>query len=166
MAESTIVRTKRDLTVIITDGAASYTVAYEPGDFSLDIPLYSVELFLDRGAIAATPSIRKGDDAPMTFSFSAYERDWASVAGHATLLDLAVVFATAHYVADNWTSTIGTASDVTTWTVQIVQEGSDFGEADLTMTLPYSVIRGSRADGLPNTINISGTSYALRPTVA
>lgn len=166
MAESTVVRTKRDITITITDGSASYTVAYEEGDFNLDIPLETVENFLDRGAIPAVPSIRKGNDQPMTFGFSAHERNWWSASDHATLLDLAVVFASSSYVTDNWTSTIGTASDVTTWTVQITQEGSDFGDSDITMTLPYCTIRGGRADGLPNTINISGTSWALRPTVA
>lgn len=164
MAESTVVRTKRDIQIAITDGSNTYTVAYEPGDLSLDIPLETTNLFLDRGAITTVPSIRKGDDQPMTFSFSAYERNWVSAADHATLLDLAVVF-DSKYVASNYTSTIGTASDSTTWSVNLTQEGSDFGESDISLQLPYSVIRAGRADGDPNTTSITGTSYALRPTV-
>jgi len=164
ISESTIVRTKRDIQVAYTDGVNTYTVAYEPGDFNLDIPKASVNLFLDRGVIGSTPSIRLGDEAPMTFSHTAYERDWLSAAGHATLLDLAVIFSS-KYVASNWTSTIGTSSDATTWSVNLTQEGSDFGESDITLQLPYSTIRASRADGDPNTTSISGTSHALIPTV-
>jgi len=169
MAESLVVRTKRDITITITDGSDTYTVAYEPGDLNVDIPLYSVENFLDRGAFPAVgtkPSIRKGDDAPMTFSFSAYERNWYSASDHATLWDIAVRFATPSFVVDNFASTMGTSSDVETYTVQLSQEGSDFGESDITMTLLYSSLRGSRADGYPNTISISGTSFQLKPTIA
>jgi hypothetical protein len=164
MAESTVVRTKRDISIGITDGTRTYTVAYEPGDFSLEIPRESISNFLDRGVMPSVPSIRLLDDQPMTFSFSAYERDWVSAAGHVTLLDLNVFFAS-KYAATNWTSTIGTASDVDTLSVNLTQEGSDFGEADITIRLPYAVIRASRADGDPNTISVSGTSYALIPTV-
>ncbi len=164
MAESTVVRTKRDISVAYTDGTRTYTVAYEPGDFSLEIPREAVSNFLDRGVMPAAPSIRLLDDQPMTFSHTAYERNWVSAADHVTLLDLAVFFAS-KYAATNWTSTIGTASDVDTLSVNLTQEGSDFGEADITLRLPYAVIRANRADGDPNTISITGTSYALIPTV-
>jgi hypothetical protein len=164
MAESAIVRTKRDIQIAYTDGTNTYTVAYEPGDFNLDIPLETVNNFLDRGVMPTTPSIRLGDDQPMTFSHTAYERDWLSAADHATLLDIAVIF-TSKYVASNWTSTIGTASDATTWGVNLTQEGSDFGESDISLQLPYSVVRASRADGDPNVVSITGTSFRLRPTV-
>lgn len=164
MAESTVVRTRRDITVAYTDGTRTYTVAYEPGDFSLEIPRETVANYLDRGQMPSTPSIRLEDDQPMTFSHTVYERDWLSAAGHATMLDLAVRFA-GKYVASTWTSTIGNSSDETTWSVNLTQEGSDFGEADITIRLPYASIRATRADGSPNTISISGTSYALIPTV-
>jgi len=164
MAESLIIRNKRDIQIAYTDGVRTYTVAYEPGDLSLDIPLETVSNYLDRGRMPAVPSIRNVDDQPMSFGHSAHERDWVSAAGHATLLDLAVAFA-GKYVATNWTSTIGAASDVRTWSTNVTQEGSDFGEADITMQLPYSVLRASRADGDPNSISITGTSYALRPTI-
>lgn len=164
MAESTVVRTKRDISIAYTDGTRTYTVAYEPGDFSLEIPRETVNNFLDRGVMPSTPSIRLGDDQPMTFSHTVYERDWVSAADHVTMLDLAVFFAS-KYAASNWTSTIGTASDVDTLSVNMTQEGSDFGESDLTLRLPYAVIRASRQDGDPNTIAITGTSYALIPVV-
>lgn len=164
MAESTIVRTKRDIQIAYTDGSTTYTVAYEAGDFALDIPLYSVSNFLDRGAMPTTPSIRKLDDQPMTFTHTAYERNWVSASDHTTLLDLCVRF-DGKYVDSNWTSTIGTSSDVWTCSTNMTQEGSDFGESDISLQLPYSVIRANRTDGDPNTISVLGTSYRLRPTV-
>lgn len=164
MAESTVVRTKRDVQIVITDGTRTYTVAYEPGDFNLDIPLQAVNMFLDRGVIGSTPSIRLGDDQPVTFSFSAYERDIYSTTD-ATLMDLCVV-PSGSLVGTTWTSTIGTSSDVKTWTVTVTIEGSDFGGSDRTWTLPYSTIRASRSDGDPNVINVSGTCHQLRPTMS
>lgn len=164
-----MVRTKRDGVITISDSAAakSYTVAYEPGDFSWSCPREGTNLFLDRGVIGTVPSIRKGDDQPCTFSFSAYWRDLSDTTGAAytALADIAVRFAS-DYVAGNWTSTIGTASDEFTVTVALVIEGSDFGGADQTLTFNYCVIRADGAEGDPNTINISGTSYQLIPTVA
>jgi len=164
MPEGTVVRTKRDGIIAITDGVNTYTVAYEPGDFTFDVPLETVLRFLDRGVIPATPSIRKGDDQPCTFSWSVYLRDLVDAA-FATLLDTAVQFS-GGYVDGNWTSTIGNASDVTTWTVNWTLEGSDFGGSDVTLSFPYSWLRASAAEGDPDTVNISGTSEVLRPTFA
>lgn len=164
MAESLIVRTKRDIQVAYTDGTRTYTVAYEPGDFDLDIPLETVVNALDRGVMPTVPSIRLGDDQPMTFSHTAYERGLVSASDHATLLDLATRFAS-KYVATNWSSTIGTSSDVKTLSCNLTCEGSDFGESDVTIQLPYCRITAKRTDGDINTTSITGTSYALRPTV-
>ena len=164
MAEGSVVRTLRDVTIAHTDGVSTYTVAKEAGDLTLDVPLTTVNLFLDRGRFSATPDIRSGDDQPMTFSYTAYERDVGSTTD-ATLMDLAVIYA-GHYVTSNWTSTIGTSSDETTWTTNITVEGSDFGESDKTWTLTFCTLRASRSDGQPNTLSISGTSYVLRPTLS
>jgi hypothetical protein len=168
MAESLIVRTLQDVVIVITDGSASYTVAFEPGDLSIDFPLFNVENFLDRGQMPATPSLRRGDDAPVTFSFTANERDWGSASDHATLLDLAVVFAATHHVRTTWTSTMGTNTDAElyTWTVNVTQEGSNFGESDLTLALTFSTLRASRSDGYPNTTSITGVSYVVRPVLS
>lgn len=170
MAESTVVRTKRDAIITISDSGAShsYTVAYEPGDSNWDVPLNATNLFLDRGVIGTTPSIRKGDDQPCTFGFSAYQRDLSDVAAtpaYATLADVCIRFAS-DYVTTNWTSTLGTNSDEFTVTVAIVYEGSDFGGSDQTLTFAYSVVRVSQAEGDPNTLTVAGTSYQLRPTIA
>lgn len=164
MAESTVVRTKRDGVWVITDGSNTYTIAYEPGDASIDIPLETINNFLDRGAMPSTPSIRKGDDQPMSITLSAYLRDVVSAA-HTTLADLGVIFA-GGYVTSNWTSTIGTSSDVTTWTATWTVEGSDFGGSDITLTFQFCVMRVGMSEGDPDTVPVTLTSYKLRPTFA
>jgi len=164
MAESTIIRTKRDGIIAITDAIRTYTIAYEPGDFTFDVPGETVTLYLDRGVIGSTPSIRNADDQPMTLSFTAALRDCVS-ASHATLLDLAVIFASG-YVSSTWTDTMGTNSDTKTYTITWTVEGSDHGGSDVTLSFPFVVVRGSVSEGDPDTVSISGTSYALRPTFA
>ena len=168
MPESTGVRTKRDIQIMYADsgGVNSYTVAYEPGDLSLDAPMEAVNLYLDRGVIGATPSIRYGDDQPMTFGHTAYLRDIGdTAAAYATLPDVLFRY-TGGYVASTWVSTMGSNSDVVTVTTSIAIDGSIFGEADKTLTLAFCSVRGSLADGDPVTITVAGTSYATKPTLS
>lgn len=170
MAESTVVRTKRDgiITRSSSGGTYTYVHAYEPGDLQISVPNYTVNLFLDRGEIGSTPSIRKGDDQPMTLQWSAYLRDIADLAAsktYTTPLDLAWRFASG-YAATNWTSTLGSNSDVPTETIAFTVDGSAFGEADKTLTFPYCFVTANLAEGDPNTVTQSATSYALIPTVA
>jgi len=164
MAESLVPRTKRDGQVVITDGTRTYTINKEVGDFSWDSPNETVNAFLDRGAYGSTPDLRLGDDQPSTFSFSAYLRDMFSTT-YATLSDLCNKTA-GSYVATTWASTLGSASDVTTWTVQYTVDGSPFGEADKTITFAYSVLRASTSESDQSTVSVSGTSHLARPTVA
>lgn len=165
MPESTCIRTLRDGQIIITDSGAahSYTVAYEPGDFSYSVPLNDTLNFLDRNEIGTTPSIRKGPDQPMTFSFSAYLRDLGSPL-YATLADICHRYA-AGYVASNWVSTL-TCSDEMVLTVALTIDGTAFGESDKTVTFNYCVLRADIAEGDPNTISVSGTSFQVRPIFA
>ena len=52
MADSTVVATRRDGTITLTDGAASsYTVSFEVGDFSYSEPKADRVVIRDRGAI-------------------------------------------------------------------------------------------------------------------
>jgi hypothetical protein len=167
MAESTVIRTKRDGIITITDsgGAHSYVVAYEPGDFEYSVPDAATLLMLDRGVIGATPSLRLGDEEPMTFSFSAHFRDAGSTT-YATLLDILHRYA-GNYVVTSWVSTLGTSSDVPlTLTVALTIDGTAFGEADRTLTFPYSVLKGDVAEGDPNKVSVKGTSYRIRPTLS
>jgi hypothetical protein len=168
MAESTIIRTKRDGQWLLADSGAvhTYTIAYEPGDGQYTIPDYTVNMFLDRGVIGSTPSIRIGDEQAMTLGFSAYFRDPGDTANaYATLLDIAHRYV-GRYVETNWVSTMGSNSDVFTITISFTIDGSPFGEADKTLTFPFCVLRANVAEGDPNTVTVSATSYAVRPTLA
>ena len=170
MPESTIVRVKRDGQIAILDngGSNTYTVAYEPGDFQYSAPLQAVNHFLDRGALGSTPSLRYGDDQPRTLGFSAYFRDPGDTAGsptYATLPDICEVHAS-DYVASNWVSTLGANGEVFVLTVNLTIDGSSHGESDKTLGFPFTSLRGSFQEGDPNNYSVSGTSYALRPTLS
>ena len=170
MAESTVVRTKRDAILSWTNGTYTYVFAYEPGDFKFDVPLETIELYLDRGVMADSngrPSIRKGNDQPMTGSFSVYLRNIADLAGSptfATALDLGVRFVGRY--ATSLASTLANYSDVETGTLTWSVDGTMVGEADQTLTFPYVALRAKGSDGDPDMVEITFTSYALRPTVA
>ena len=72
MADSSVVATRRDGKITITDGAASsYEVTFEVGDFSAAEPGADRVVIRDRGAIVG---LRKGDDPVITFSFSVHMR--------------------------------------------------------------------------------------------
>jgi len=165
VAESTIVKNKRDFTVVLTDNAAahSYTISLEPGDLSITIPGTTVSNYLDRGSIGATPSIRYVDDQPMTFTLSGYLRD-VSDASYATLPEF--IAGPSGYVGTTWVSTMGANGEVPTWTVTItIEESNHTGSADHTIVLNFCYITGSITDGDPATVSISGTSYDVYPTV-
>jgi hypothetical protein len=169
MPESSVIRTKRDGLTTITNGIVSYVVSCETGDFASEVPLETVNNFLDRGSLGCSgtkPSIRKGDDQPVTFSFSAYLKDLGdTAASYSTLLDILFQYDSG-YFDTTWTSTMGTDSDVSTVTVIFTVDGSAFGEADKSLTFSYCVLRGSFSEGDPNTINVTGTSYAVRPALS
>lgn len=167
MPESSVIRTKRDWLITVTDGTRTYTISKEVGDFQWDVPLYGVTNILDRGEMPTTPDLRKGDDQPMTLGWSMYLRDLGDTTAtstYQTILDLCHELDSG-YTAETWVSTLGTASDVKTWTVKATLSGSSFGETDKTYSFPFSVLRASAANGDPDTVTVSGTSYKLKPTL-
>lgn len=162
MAESTIVKTKRDGTIKFSDLGASneYTVAYEAGDLTIDIPGPTVTNSLDRGIMGATPSLRYGDDQPMTGSFTAQLRD-ISDATDQTLFELIAKSG----AIGGWTSTLGANAEVAAVTLTFTIEGTDHGDAaDHTVVCNHCVVTGGISEGDPSTISISFTSYDLYPT--
>jgi len=164
MAISTIVKTKRDGTLTFEDNGAAntLTVAFEAGDFTLNIPEEAVSLFLDRGVITSPPAIRYGDDQPMTGSFTAYLRD-LSDAAYATLEELLLQSGD---VGSNWVSTMGANGEVFSLTLRWTIDGVSHGDAsNHVITVPYCHVSGSLSEGDPDTVSISFTSYAVRPTV-
>lgn len=169
MAESSVVRNKRDGIITASAGAYTYVWAYEPGDLKIDGGRYTVSHYLDRGELTAVPSIRKGDDQPITLTWSCYLRDIADLTAtetYTTPLDLSYRFASG-YAETNWTSTLSGYSDVETVTLDWTVDGSMVGESDKTMSFPYCFLAPpSVAEGDPTTITHTATSYVTRPTVS
>jgi len=183
MTESTIVKTKIDGTLTlasqstaggggfvsagtVASGASSYVVAYEAGDFSMSVPGVqgAVNNFLDRGKITSPASIRLGDQAPITFSFSAYFRQITD-SGADTLMD---ILNQDGNISGNWTSTSSTsigADDAEVWTVDLKLHITNPGDATDThfVVLSQCALNYSIAEGDPNTITINGTSFAAAP---
>lgn len=162
MALSTVAKTKRDMTVVISDlnDVHSLEVKYERGDLNLTVPGPTVNLFLDRGVIGDDPSIRYGDDQPMTLSISGDLTD-VSDAAYTTLTE---ILTNSGFFKSTWVSTKGASGEVKTVNVKITIEGTDHGDAsDHTITCGYVFLTGSVADGDPITCSLSGTSYQLYP---
>lgn len=165
MAESTVIRTKRDALITVTDGTNTYTVAREVGDFKFDVPRQGILLNLDRGSMGSTPSLRLGDDQPMTLGWTQFLTDLGGGTSYQTILDLLLELLSG-YTLTSWTSTLGNQSDVKTWTVKWTVDGASFGESDKTYTFAFVTLRGSVAEGDPNTVTVTGTSYQLKPTLS
>ena len=70
--------------------------------------------------------------------------------------------------AGAWTSyALGSANgDVFTVGTAYTVDGAAFGEADKTVAFPYGAVRGGVSEGRPSVVNVSGTSYAYRPTLS
>lgn len=162
MPESTVVRTKKDLVIVIQDqGAAqTYTLDKIPGDFAYDAPLYDLVDILDNGDLGG---VRKGDEQPVTVSFSAHLRDVGSGA-HITLPDICEERG---YWASNMTSTTAQTSDVPTEDLVVTVDGTAFGESDKSMTFEDMVLRGSASFQYPAQYSVTGRSTTkTKPTVA
>ena len=84
MAESTVVAVPRDGTIVLTnEDAASYTVAYENGDFSYSEDRAERVVIYDRGIVVG---LRSANDAIPSFSFTVHFREFMNAAD-ATILD-------------------------------------------------------------------------------
>ena len=182
MPISTTIKVKRDGTLTIASlgggafnlatgallaGADSLVVAYEAGDLSIEIPGPSVSHFLDRGRIVSPPSVRYGDDAPVTGSFSAHLRD-LSDAAYATLEEILM---RSGFVSTSWESSRASAAgagDAEVFAVDLKWdvEGTAHGDAtDHIIILPYCVLTGGFSEGDPNSIKVSFTAHVLYPAV-
>lgn len=174
MAESTIVKNKRDFTIKFEDGTPvtpeEYTVSFEAGDLNITIGGISIDEYLDRGRRTSPPSIRYVDDQESSISFSAYLRDTSDTAAE-TLVDLINWFGGASgggdYIDSNWVSTLGTGAEhVNTATVTITIEGTDLGDAaDSTMVFNFCNATGTIADGSPAAVSMTIRSFDTTPTV-
>ncbi len=158
MTESTIIHTKLDgeltlgsqctagggsfsASAVVNSGADSYSVSFEAGDLSLTIPQATISHYLDRGKIRNPPSIRYGDDQPITFSFSAYFRDLTDAAAPA-LVD---IINNEGYAGSNWVSTRSTSiasDDAEVFTIDLRWVVTNQGNAaDVhKLVLPYCTV--------------------------
>lgn len=158
MADSLVVGTRRDGTITITDGAAAtYTVAFEVGDFSASEPLADRVVIRDRGAIVG---LRKGDDPVITFSFSVHMRSLTDASAD-NLMDR--IYNRGCHAAAPLTSTGGDGFEQFLQTVVFECDTSAVGSGK-TYTATYSKCilevtnLSESADG--NTIEVSGECYA------
>lgn len=166
MAESTVVRTKRDGLIVISDSGAanSYTVSCEPGDFTYSAPGYSTLRLLDRGE-HKTP--RRSDAQVCTLGFSVLLTDIGDpTAVYATLPDICEEQRAGTFVAGNWTSTFGTTSDEFGVDVTYTVDGSAFGEADKDLLFDDVTLKGSMAEGDPSSYSCTGEASILAPVLS
>jgi len=156
MAESTVVKVRKDGTITIYDGATtplSYTVAYEDGDFQASWPKRESVLIKDRGTIAGE---RYGDQPVGSLSFTCHMREFTDAAS-ATIVD--VIQREAIWVAA--TSTGGTGYESFMHKVTMTCEGTDFGDsADHVLLFGKVKLNWSFAEGDPNKISVTGEVWA------
>jgi hypothetical protein len=163
MPASRNVKTKCDGQVRHDWTGGTLIIDLDPGDFSWSVPDAAVEIFLQRGKIGNPPLIRRGDEAPMTFTYSKYLSDLgAADASYATLPD-SVYRYPGNYAQATFNSTL-TGTDAVTNTTIYTISGTATGEADKSLEFPYSTLRADGGEGIPSTMTVNGTSHAATPT--
>jgi len=153
----------------VNSGADTYTISFEAGDLAITFPgkAATVSNYLDRGQISSTPSLRYGaDESPITFTFNAHFRDLTDSAAPA-LMD---IINGSGYAGSNWVSTLSSSiasDDSEVFTVDVRWVCEDQGNAaDVSkLVLEYCTLSCSISEGDPNSISISGTSWAAEPSV-
>ena len=158
MAYSTAPKVRRDGVIKLRDGTTptpvSLTVDYEEGNFSFDQTKADRIVIRDRGTIG---SVRKGDDQPITGSFTIYMRQFTS-ASAGSVLDF--INKTGSY-----SSNVSSSSTVSTdeYAINIVFEvdGDAVGDTDgdTIATFDTCICTASFSEGDPNTINVSFECY-------
>ena len=154
MAYSTAPKVRRDGVIKLRDGTSptpvSLTVDYEEGNFSFDQTKADRTIIRDRGTIK---SVRKGDDQPITGSFTIYMRQFTSSSA-GSVLDF--INKTGSY-----SSNVSASSAVSTdeYAINIIFEvdGDAVADSDgdTLATFDTCICTASFAEGDPNTITIS-----------
>jgi hypothetical protein len=165
MAYSTVPKVRRDGVIQLIDGTGSpvtLDIAYEEGNFTFDQPggggdQAAQTIIRDRGTIS---TVRKGDDEPITGSFSAFFRQFTDGSEAGSVLDF--VTKSGNYASNVSTGTAG-APFVEHYAIDIkyTAEGTNFGDdADHTVTLGKAVCTVSFTEGDPSSFTINFTAYA------
>ena len=154
MSYSTAPKVRRDGVIKLRDGTTptpvSLTVDYEEGNFSFEQTKADRTIIRDRGTIK---SVRKGDDQPITGSFTIYMRQFTSSSA-GSVLDF--INKTGSY-----SSNVSASSTVSTdeYSINIVFEvdGNAVGDSDgdTLATFDTCICTASFAEGDPNTITVS-----------
>jgi len=154
MAYSTAPKVRRDGVIKLQDGTSptpiSLTVDYEEGNFSFEQTKADRTIIRDRGTIK---SVRKGDDQPITGSFTIYMRQFTSSSA-GSVLDF--INKTGSY-----SSNVSASSAVSTdeYAINIVFEvdGDAVGDSDgdTLATFDTCICTASFSEGDPNTITVS-----------
>ena len=156
MAYSSVPKIRRDGTITLLDSGATNTlnIAYEEGSFSFDQTKPDRIVLRDRSTIS---TVRKGDEQPITGSFSFYMRQFTS-ASAGSALDF--IKKTGSYSGNTSTGATGApyveeyAIDIKI-TVDGGSVGDDSGEDSHTATFARCVATASFSEGDPNQFTIS-----------
>lgn len=168
MAESQIVKNMRSGLIQIIAGANSYDVKFEEGNFSLTIPGRSVAVYRDRGRFAdadhGQPMALYDQDQEMTGTFTAYMRD---ISDGSFITGPQFITKSGLYASSWGTTMTGAGTEAPKlvdikWTVYGVIHGDP---ADHTILCQWCNITGGLADGGPNTVSFSFSSFDVYPTV-
>lgn len=167
MAASTIRKTKRDLTLTLTDGTSvtpnTLVIPHAHGDFSADFPGPTIVRDDPLGVIDSVPALRKGADRPGTFSFTVTVPDFHDGSDE-LLADLFL-----QGKISGWVSTLDSAGNAEidgVYHLTVDVEGTDHGDsADHSFRLDYCTFEGTMDfSGDFCTISVSGTSHAVYPS--
>lgn len=154
MAESTIVKVRRDGQIQFLDGSGSpktYTVSYENGNVSFGREKADRIVIRDRGVIVGS---RKGDDPVLTITFDVHMRSLTTSAStDLTICD--VMDNTGNVPTIPWAKA-SAAHEEWNLNLKLTIEGTDHADAaDHTATFAACVFTWSFSEGDPNTISVT-----------
>lgn len=158
MAYSTAPKVRRDGVIKLRDGTTptpvSLTVSYEEGNFSFDQTKSDRIVIRDRGTIG---SVRRGDDQPITGSFTIYMRQFTS-ASAGSVLDF--INKTGSY-SSNVSSDTTVSTDEYAINIIFEVDGDAVGDddGDTIATFDTCICLASFSEGDPNQITVSFECY-------
>ena len=158
MAYSTAPKVRRDGKITLKDGTSptpiSLEVAYEEGNFSFDQTKSDRIVIRDRGTIG---SVRKGDDQPITGSFTIFMRQFTSTSA-GSVLDF--INKTGNYHT-NVSASSSVSTDEYSINIEFEVDGDAVGDTDGDTTAIFDtcICTASFSEGDPNTINVSFECY-------
>jgi hypothetical protein len=157
MAYSTAPKVRRDGKITLKDGTGTpvtLEVAYEEGNFSFDQTKSDRIVIRDRGTIG---SVRRGDDQPITGSFTIYMRQFTSSSA-GSVLDF--INKTGSYSA-NVSVSSAVSTDEYAINIEFEVDGTAVGDSDgdTTATFDTCICLAAFSEGDPNQITVSFECY-------